>query len=98
VEESKKEVAPAPKESVGVDVGIESFATLSDDEAALVGYGDLEPGFNKRINLAPPEIPELREAVREYDQRAFALDHGAQPDAVRFDQSKFTLFQFVSPM
>jgi putative transposase len=34
VEESKKEVAPAPKESVGVDVGIESFATLSDDEAA----------------------------------------------------------------
>ena len=33
VEEPKKEAAPAPKESVGVDVGIESFATLSDDEA-----------------------------------------------------------------
>jgi len=33
VEEAKKEIAPAPKESVGVDVGIESFATLSDDEA-----------------------------------------------------------------
>ncbi|SRR6266498_226365 len=36
VEEAKKEVAPAPKESVGVDVGIESFATLSDDEAAPI--------------------------------------------------------------
>ena len=36
VENSKKEVAPAPKESVGVDVGIESFATLSDDEAAPI--------------------------------------------------------------
>jgi putative transposase len=33
VDESKKEVTPAPKESVGVDVGIESYATLSDDEA-----------------------------------------------------------------
>jgi putative transposase len=33
VEEVKKEVPPAAKESVGVDVGIESFATLSDDEA-----------------------------------------------------------------
>jgi putative transposase len=36
VEEPKKEVALAPKESVGVDVGIESFATLSDDEAAPI--------------------------------------------------------------
>ncbi len=36
VEESKKEIALAPKESVGVDVGIESFATLSDDEAAPI--------------------------------------------------------------
>ena len=36
VEEPKKEVAPAPRESVGVDVGIESFATLSDDEAAPI--------------------------------------------------------------
>jgi putative transposase len=36
VEEPKKEVAPAPKESVGVDVGIESFATLSDDGAAPI--------------------------------------------------------------
>jgi putative transposase len=36
VEEPKKELAAAPKESVGVDVGIESFATLSDDEAAPI--------------------------------------------------------------
>jgi putative transposase len=36
VEEPKKEVSPAPKQSVGVDVGIESFATLSDDVAAPI--------------------------------------------------------------
>jgi len=36
VEEPKKEITPAPKESVGIDVGIESFATLSDDEAAPI--------------------------------------------------------------
>src|SRR5215813_15531021 len=36
VEEPKKEVEPAPKESVGVDVGIESFAMLSDDEASPI--------------------------------------------------------------
>jgi putative transposase len=36
VEETKKEAIPAPKDSVGVDVGIESFATLSDDEAAPI--------------------------------------------------------------
>ena len=36
VEEAKKEVIPAPKESVGVDVGLESFATLSDDEVAPI--------------------------------------------------------------
>src|SRR5215468_3402675 len=36
VEEPGKEVAVAPKESVGVDVGIESFATLSDDEVAPI--------------------------------------------------------------
>src|SRR5262249_37362257 len=36
VEEPRKEVAPAPKESVGVDVELESFATLSDDEAAPI--------------------------------------------------------------
>ncbi len=36
VEETKKKVAPAPKESVGVDVGIESDHYLSDDEAAPI--------------------------------------------------------------
>lgn len=36
VEELRKEFEPAPKASVGVDVGIESFATLSDDEAAPI--------------------------------------------------------------
>jgi len=36
VEEPKREASPAAKDSVGVDVGIESFATLSDDEAAPI--------------------------------------------------------------
>jgi putative transposase len=36
VEGLEKEIAPTPKESVGVDVGIESFATLSDNEAAPI--------------------------------------------------------------
>jgi transposase len=43
VDETKKEVPPAPKESVGVDVGIESFATLSDDEAAPVENPQFSP-------------------------------------------------------
>ena len=34
--EPKKATALAPKESVGVDVGLENFATLSDDEAAPI--------------------------------------------------------------
>jgi putative transposase len=36
VEGQKKQSATAPKQSVGVDVGIENFATLSDDEAAPI--------------------------------------------------------------
>jgi putative transposase len=36
VEVSNKEITAAPKQSVGVDVGIESFATLSDDDAAPI--------------------------------------------------------------
>ena len=45
--------------------------------AALVRRGDLEPGFNQRVNLMSPEIPALREAVQENDQRTFAFDHDA---------------------
>jgi hypothetical protein len=42
-----------------------------------------------------PEIPALREAVQENDQRAFAFDHGTQPNAVGFDQLKIALFHIV---
>jgi len=59
VEESKKEVAPAPKESVGVDVGIESFATLSDDEAAPIE----NPQYFRRAES------DLRKAQRRVSRR-----------------------------
>jgi putative transposase len=59
VEESKKEVAPAPKESVGVDVGIESFATLSDDEAAPIE----NPHYFRRAER------KLRRAGRQVSRR-----------------------------
>ena len=59
VEEPKKEVAPAPKESVGVDVGIESFATLSDDEAAPIE----NPRYFRRAEK------ELKKAQRRVSRR-----------------------------
>ena len=77
-------------------VGFDLRGAVAAAVAALVWRGDLEPGFNKRINLMSPEIPALREAVQEDDQGAFAFDHGAQPDTVRFDQLKIALFQVVS--
>jgi putative transposase len=59
VEEPKKEVTPAPKESVGVDVGIESFATLSDDEAAPIG----NPQYFRRAES------DLKKAQRRLSRR-----------------------------
>jgi putative transposase len=59
VEEPKKEVAPAPKESVGVDVGIESFATLSDDEAAPIS----NPRYFRRAEK------DLKKAQRRVSRR-----------------------------
>jgi len=59
VEEPKKEVAPAPKASVGVDVGIESFATLSDDEAAPIE----NPRYFRRAEK------ELKKAQRRVSRR-----------------------------
>jgi putative transposase len=52
VEEPKKEVAPAPKESVGGDVGIESFATLSDDEAAPISNPQYFRSAEKELKKA----------------------------------------------
>jgi putative transposase len=71
VEESKKEVAPAPKESVGVDVGIESFATLSDDEAAPIenpqyfrrAEGDLKKA-GRRVSRRVKGSKRRKKAVR----------------------------------
>jgi putative transposase len=59
VEEQRKEVAPAPKESVGVDVGIESFATLSDDEAAPIE----NPRYFRRAEM------DIKKAQRRVSRR-----------------------------
>jgi putative transposase len=59
VEEPKKGVAPAPKESVGVDVGIENFATLSDDEAAPIE----NPQYLRRAEM------DLKKAQRRVSRR-----------------------------
>ncbi|HEY7180804.1 MAG TPA: transposase, partial [Blastocatellia bacterium] len=56
VEEPKKEVAPAPKESVGVDVGIESFATLSEDEAAPIANPQYFRGAEKNLKKAQRRV------------------------------------------
>src|SRR5262245_26941317 len=59
VEEPKKEAEPAPKESVGVDVGIENFATLSDDEAAPIS----NPRYFRRAEM------DLKKAQRRVSRR-----------------------------
>ena len=56
VEEPRKEVEPAPKGSVGVDVGIESFATLSDDEAAPISNPQYFRGAEKELKKAQRRV------------------------------------------
>ena len=56
VEEPKKEAEPAPKESVGVDVGIESFATLSDDEAEPIANPQYFRGAEKDLKKAQRRV------------------------------------------
>lgn len=56
VEEPKKKAEPAPKESVGVDVGIESFATLSDDEAAPIENPQYFRGAEKDLKKAQRRV------------------------------------------
>ncbi len=56
VEEPRKRVEPAPKESVGVDVGIESFATLSDDEAAPISNPQYLRGAEKELKKAQRRV------------------------------------------
>jgi putative transposase len=56
VQEPRKEVTPAPKESVGVDVGIESFATLSDDEAAPIANPQYFRGAEKELKKAQRRV------------------------------------------
>jgi putative transposase len=76
VEEPKKEVAPAPKESVGVDVGIESFATLSDDEAAPIE----NPRYFRRAES------DLKRAQRRVSRRIKGSER--RKKAVRLLQKK----------
>ena len=40
--------------------------------AAEVGRDDAEAGLDERLDLLPPAVPELREAVQQEDQRALA--------------------------
>jgi putative transposase len=56
VEEPRKKVAPASKESVGVDVGIESFATLSDDDAAPIKNPRYFRGAEKELKKAQRRV------------------------------------------
>ena len=56
VEEPKKKAEPAPKESVGIDVGIESFATLSDDEAAPIENPQYFRGAEKDLKKAQRRV------------------------------------------
>src|SRR5262245_60821196 len=60
VEEPNKDVAVAPIASVGVDVGIESVATLSDDEAAPIE----NPQYFRRAEC------DLKKAQRRVSRRA----------------------------
>lgn len=56
VQEPKKKAEPAPKESVGIDVGIESFATLSDDEAAPIDNPQYFRGAEKDLKKAQRRV------------------------------------------
>jgi putative transposase len=56
VQEPKKKAEPAPKESVGIDVGIESFATLSDDEAAPIENPQYFRGAEKDLKKAQRRV------------------------------------------
>src|SRR5262249_8701866 len=76
VEETKKEVKPAPKESVGVDVGIESFAMLSDDEAPPIE----NPQYFRRAES------KLRRAGRRVSRRIKGSER--RKKAVRLLQKK----------
>ncbi len=78
-------------------VGFNLRRPVAASITALVWRGHLEPGGDQRINLMPPQVPALREAVQENDQRAIAFDDGAQADAIRFDQLKIWFFHAVPP-
>ena len=38
----------------------------------MSGRDDAEPGFDERVDLQPPAVPELGEAVQQHDQRPLA--------------------------
>jgi putative transposase len=77
VEEPRKEVTPAPKESVGVDVGIESFATLSDDEAAPIANPQYFRGAEKDLKKAQRRVSRRvkRSKGRKKAVRGLAKKH-----------------------
>src|SRR5215468_502766 len=64
---------------------------------ALIGHSHLKPCFHQGINLVTPQIPTLREAVQQNDQRPFPFNHSTQPNAVGFNHLKTTLLHGKSP-
>src|SRR5574341_1387279 len=45
----------------------------------------------------PPQVPALRPAVQQNDQRAAAFDDSAQADAIRFNHLKIAFLHVVTP-
>src|SRR6185436_938633 len=83
---------------VGDVVGFDFCRTVTAAIAALVRHGHLKPGVHQEVDLMAPEIPTLREAVKENNKRSFAFDHGTQPDAIRLDLSERALLHVFPPM
>jgi hypothetical protein len=73
-------------------VSLDRFRPITAAVAALVRNGDLETGFNQRVNLMTPEIPGLWKTMQENDQWPFSFDHSPQRDTVGRNTLKITLF------
>ena len=65
--------------------------------AALVRHRNLKAGLDQRVDLVPPQIPALREAVEKNHQRPRALNHGPQPDTVCLNQLKIPFLHRPAP-
>ena len=66
-------------------VGPKTLGLAGEIVAALVGHQDAKASRRERLDLMPPAIPELREAMQQNDQRPVsrASRHGMKRHAVR---------------